>query len=471
MQATDLLILGGGSAGLAAARTAARMGARVVLAERAVLGGAHLHTGCVPTKALLSAAKAARAVQTAARFGLRVQGRVEVDPYGVWQHVRQAIERAGAAQAPERLEAAGIRVVRGQARFLTSRAVAVGDLEFRAGAVLIATGGQPWVPDLPGLADSGYWTHVHAVEAMEIPESLCVVGGGPVGVELAQAFSRLGAQVTVVHAGRRLLPREEPEISEALRQTLEAEGLEIHAATRIVEAGPGWVGDGQRRFDAARVLMATGRSAAIDDLDLGLGGITTDAGGVVVDAGLRTAAPGVFAAGDVHGHLRFTHLARYEGETAATAAVRGRRGRPIDPQRLPWVTFTDTEIAHLGLTEPEARQRHGDRVRVSRYALADLDRAICEGRPEGFCKLVLDARGQFLGAHAIGPGAGDWIAQVAVAMAAGADASTLARMLQAYPTYAEAVGSAALDAWAEHVADGRLGDLNRAWLSVRRARA
>lgn len=462
----DLAVIGAGTAGLVASVGAASLGAQVVLIEREELGGECLHTGCVPTKALLAAARAARAVATAGRFGVRVPPGTTVDAAAVWEHVGRAIHQAGKADSPERMKRLGIEVLRGTAAFIGPHTLAVGGREVEARAVLIATGSHTRVPLVPGLAGSGYWTHVEAVAAAEIPATLCIVGGGPVGVEFAMAFARLGSRVTVLQSNRFLLPHEDRDLSESLRAVLEAEGVTVRTGARMTAAGEGWVEAEGRRHEADRILIATGREATLADLQLAAAGVRLDGQGVMVDPSLRTTTSGVFAAGDSHGHLRFTHMAAHEAQAVVSNALFGMHRR-IDPGRVPAVTYTDPELGHVGLTEEEARERHGDHVRVYRHASSHLDRAICDGDTVGLIKLVTDPEGRILGAHCLGPRAGELIAEVSVAMAAGARVGALAQIIHAYPTYAEAVARAAGDYWRQRLFHGALGKAARWWLRVR----
>ena len=467
MSRADRAVIGGGTAGLVAAVGAAGLGARVVLIEREELGGECLHTGCVPAKALLVAARAAAAVKDAARFGVRVPSGTRVDAAGVWADVRESMRQAGEADSPDRMRRLGIEVARASARFSGPRRVTAAGREIEARAVLIATGSHTKVPHVPGLAGSGYWTHVEAVAAEEIPSSLCIVGGGPVGVEFAMAFARLGSRVTLLQSGRRVLPNEDAELSTLITGVLQAEGVTVHTQARITAAGPGRVEAAGQRYAAERILIATGREATLTDLDLPAAGVRVDRDGVVVDRTLRTTASGVFAAGDSHGHLRFTHVAAHEARAVVSNALFGMR-RGIDPEHVPAVTYTDPAVGHLGLNEEEARRRHGDHVRVYRHAASHLDRAICDGETVGMVKLVADPAGRILGVHCLGPRAGELIAEVAVAIGAGARVGDLAQVVHAYPTYAEAVAQAAGEYWRERLFDGTLGKAARWRLGRRR---
>lgn len=466
MSVLDLAVVGGGTAGLVAAVGAAGLGARVALIEREELGGECLHTGCVPTKALLWAARAAAAVRDAGRFGVRVPPGTTIDPAGVWEHMQSSMLQAGRADSAERMRGLGIAVIAGSARFVAPRRLEVGGRELVARAVLIATGSHTRVPDVPGLPDSRYWTHVDAVSAGEIPRSLCIAGGGPIGVEFALAFARLGSRVTLLQSNRRLLPHEDPELSELIAGVLQAEGVTVRTQVRLTAAGPGWLEEGGRRHSADRILLATGREATLEGLDLGAAGVRVDGQGVQVDRSLRTTAAGVFAAGDVHGHLRFTHVAAHEARAVVSNALFGLH-RGIDSRRVPAVTYTDPEVGHVGLGEEEARRLHGDRVKVYRHAASHLDRAICEGETVGLVKLVADPAGRILGAHCIGPRAGELIAELSVAMRAGSRVGDLAQVIHAYPTHAEAVAQTAGEYWRERLFAGWLGRTTRWWLARR----
>ncbi|HZD02448.1 MAG TPA: FAD-dependent oxidoreductase, partial [Actinomycetes bacterium] len=450
MRRYDLAVVGGGTAGLIAALVAAGAGARVCLVERARVGGECLWTGCVPSKSLLAAADLAQRMRGADRVGL-VPVEPKVDFQQVIEHVRAAQARIAPHDSPERLRAAGIDVLQGHARFAGSGRLLVdaGDssLQVRWRAALIATGSQPVLPELPGLQQADPLTSDTVWDLEELPERLLVIGGGPVGCELAQGFARLGTRVTLLEAEAALLPGEEPEAGALLAERLHGEGVDPRPGSRglrverdgggfALDAGSdGWVG-----FD--RVLVATGRRAVTDGLGLDTLGVRVGpAGNVLVDRRLRTSTPGVFAAGDVTGVLPFTHVAA-QARLAAPNALFGLR-RHADYRAVPRVVFTDPEVAHVGLSEAAARERFGARVTSWSFPYERLDRAVTAGQGDGFAKLVGGPRGRLVGATVAAPAAGEAIAELAQWVARGARISEVSQAVHAYPTFAEGPARAA----------------------------
>ncbi len=458
MQHYDLVVIGGGTAGLVTAAGSAGIGARVALVERERLGGECLWTGCVPSKALIAAARSAAEARGTERYGIR-SCQVEPDFGAAMQWVRGAQQRIAPHDSPERFRALGVDVIQGEAHFTDMRALSVDGRMLSAKRVVIATGSAPAVPPIPGLTGVPYLTNETIFSLTERPSTLLVLGGGPIGLELAQAFARLGSTVQVLEAAPRLLPREDHEAAELLGQRLDAEGVQLHlgmTATRV-ERGPGGRGvrltaaasdDGSRgpsqafTLDADALLVATGRTPRLDGLELSRAGVEAGKGGITVDEGLRTTAEGVWAAGDCVGPLRFTHVADYQARLVVRNAFFPLRST-ADYSVVPWVTFTDPELARVGLTEEEARQRHGDGVRVWRRSFADVDRAITDGETAGLVKLVTTARGHILGGHILGHGAGNMIGEITLAMKHGISAQALANTIHPYPTYPEAIRQAA----------------------------
>lgn len=461
MSRYDLVIIGGGTAGLTAAVGAAGVGARVLLAEEDRTGGDCLWTGCVPSKALLAAADRAHAIRTADRVGLAAS-EPEVDLERVMGHVRESIARIAPHDSPDRLRREGVEVRTARARFTGPGRVVIGDTEVRTRCALIATGARPVLPPVPGLADAGPLTSETVWELRTLPRHLVVVGGGPVGCELGQAFRRLGSRVTLVEAEPHLLPREEPAAGRLLEDVLTREGVEVLVGTTAVAVGDdGLRVDGPAGgavLDHDRLLIAVGREPVTGDLGLGHVGVRVSEGGwVVVDDTLRTTGDHVFAAGDVTGRLPFTHVAGWHGSLVVTNALFGLR-RSVDHEQIPWVTFTDPEVARVGLTEAQARDRLGDDVRVARVEHEAVDRAVVETATTGFTTLVGDPRGRIVGATIVGPAAGESIAEVVAWMRNGGTISDLGRTVHAYPTFTEAPWRAGL----EHLRDRWLTPRTRA---------
>lgn len=428
----DLLVVGGGTAGLVAARTAAGFGASVLLVERDRTGGDCLWTGCVPSKALLAAAGAAAAVRTATRLGVHV-GAVEVDFPAVMEHVRGARTTIEPDDSPSSLEAAGVRVVHAEAQLVGPRTVLVGGERVECRQAVVAVGSAPVVPDLPGLREVAL-TNDTIWDLTELPRRLVVLGGGSIGCELAQAFARLGSTVTVVEAAGRLLSREDPDASAAVAEALRADGVTVHTgvSARAVEDGAVVLDTGER-VEADQVLVAVGRTPRTAGLGLAAAGVQLDERGYVrVDDHLRTTNPRVWAAGDVTGHAQLTHVAGVHGSLVATNAILGLR-RNVDPV-VPRVTFTQPEVGSVGITTSDGPS----------VAHTHVDRAIAEADTTGFSRLALDRRGRVVGATVVGPRAGETLGELTLAVRQGLRTRDLAATTHAYPTHSDGVWNAAI---------------------------
>lgn len=445
----DLLVVGGGTAGIVAAKTAARLGARVVLVEEARTGGDCLWTGCVPSKALLAAAHAAASARGAARLGVDVTG-VSVDLARVMAHVQQAVRTIEPADSPASLEEAGASVLAGRARLTgaTSAEVVHADgrrtsLHFRQ--AVLATGAEPLLPPVPGLADVDPLTSHTVWDLRADPGRLAVLGGGAIGCELGQGLARLGLDVTVVEAADRLLPGEDPAASAAVHRALSADGVDVRTGVGVREVRPGPGGhdgtlvleDGEG-VDFDRLLVAVGRRPRTSDLGLEAAGVRVDDRGcVVVDRHLVTTNPRIRAAGDLTGHPQHTHVAGSHGSLAASNAVLGLR-RSVDPV-VPRVTYTQPEVASVGTGTGD-----GAAVRVVRLPHHDVDRAVAEGRTDGFTALALDGRGRLVGATVVGPRAGEVLAELTAAVRRGDRPRDLAATIHPYPTWGDGPWNAAL---------------------------
>lgn len=451
MASYDILVIGGGTAGLVTAAGSAGLGARTALVERERLGGECLWNGCVPSKALIAAARAADGARRGERMGVRTDG-MTVDFAGAMRWVRDAQRRIAPHDSPERFRGLGVDVIEGDARFTGERTVAVDGRMLTARRIVIATGSAPAVPPIEGIADVPFLTNETVFSLDRQPRALLILGGGPIGLELAQAFARLGTTVQVLEAAPQLLPREDHELAALLGERLREEGVHVHLgtkATRVERAGAANVrvhataeGGTTSVLDGDALLVATGRTPRLDGLELARGGVEVGKGGVIVDAGLGTTATGVWAAGDCVGPLRFTHVADYQARLVIRNAFFPFTSK-ADYSVVPWVTFTDPELAHVGLTEEEARDRYGDGVRIWRRALTDVDRAITDGETAGLVKLVTTSRGRILGGHILGHGAGNMIGELTLAMKHGVSAQALGNTIHPYPTYPEAIRQAA----------------------------
>jgi pyruvate/2-oxoglutarate dehydrogenase complex dihydrolipoamide dehydrogenase (E3) component len=450
----DVIVVGGGAAGLVTAAGSAGIGARPALIERERLGGECLWNGCIPSKALLAAAKAAAHARSAGRFGVHAEVRVDFAEAVRWVHgARDAI---APHDSPERFRGLGVEVVQGTARFVAPRTLAVEGRTLTAKRVVIATGSRPAIPKLAGLEGVPYFTNETIFESTDQPGHLLVLGGGPIGLELAQAFVRLGSRVTVVAASPTVLPREDDELAALLAARLAADGITIltsamamavrrttdGVALAIDGAGNGAAREIQREIQGTHLLVATGREARTETLDLGAGHVVIGDHGIEVDEHLRTSAEGVWACGDCIGGPRFTHVADYQARLVIRNAFFPVKGK-VDYRAVPWVTYTDPELAHVGLTEREARDRHGTAVRVFRRPFDDVDRAIADGETQGMVKLITRKNGELLGGHVLGAGAGQMIGEITLALKHKLGVNALASLVHPYPTTPEAIKQAA----------------------------
>lgn len=446
----DLLAIGGGTAGLVTAAGGAGLGARVALIERHRMGGECLWNGCVPSKALIAAAKSAKQARTARRFGVEV-GNVSVHLDEALAHVRAVQDRIAPHDSPERFRGLGVDVFEGNARILEPGLVEVNGAQLRTRNLVIATGTRPAVPPIPGLSDVSFQTNETIFEIAKLPSTLLVIGGGPIGTELAQAFARLGSTVHVIEALPTFFAREDAEIAALLKQQLEAEGLTFHLgaqASRVRRDGEDTVvtltkSDGstlELRGDA--LLVAVGRSPNIKDIGLETIGVKTDRGGVVTDGTLATNVKGVWAVGDVvSGGLKFTHVADHMARGLLRNAL-FPGSSVIDYSAVPWVTYTDPELAHVGLTEAEARERHGNSIGVWKRDVGAVDRVIADGGPAGLVKIITDKKGRVIGGHILAPHAGDMIGELTIALKHGMTVGQLGGVIHPYPTTAEAIKQA-----------------------------
>ncbi len=441
----DVCVMGAGAAGLSVAVGAARLGARTVLFEKGEMGGECLNTGCVPSKALLAAAHAARSISDARRFGIHA-GDPEIDFSGVMAHVRQVIAQIAPHDSVERLEGLGVRVLRAPAAFTGPDTVTGGGVAVRARRIVIAAGSTAVIPPIAGIADVPVLTNENLFSLTERPAHLLIVGGGPVGVEMAQAFRRLGSAVTLFQRSR-LLPHDEPELVDGLRARLVADGVVVHEETEVHEVLRAAQGITVRHGEGgeatgSHLLVAAGRAPRVSDLALERAGIAFTARGITVDARLRTTNRRVYALGDVIGRPQFTHAGGYQAGIVIRNAL-FRLPAKVDYRALPWVTYGDPELAHVGLTEQRARARFGSGVQVARASLGDNDRARAEGHDTGRIKVVMNRRGTVLGVSLLGPHAGELIGLWGLAITQRLRLSVLNGVIFPYPTLGELSKAAA----------------------------
>ena len=437
----DICVIGGGSGGLSVAAGASQMGADVVLLESGKMGGDCLNYGCVPSKAMIAAARAAHAVRCAGRFGID-SGEPTVDFEKVHDHVHGVIGAIAPHDSVERFEGMGVRVIQEHGRFVGPDRVQAGDTVITAKRIVISTGSRAGVPPIPGLEDVPFLTNETVFDKKSAPDHLIVIGGGPIGSELAQAHRRLGCEVTILEMFS-VLGKDDPELTEVVKNRMKSEGIVMREDIKImqVERTDNGVtvviedGSKEERVEGSDLLVSAGRAPNLDGLDLEAAGIDFDKRGVTVDARLRTSNKKVFAIGDVAGGFQFTHVAGYHAGIVIRNAL-FRLPAKVDYSALSWVTYTDPELAHVGMTEVQAKQKYGD-IRVLRHSFAENDRAQAELETDGMAKVITTAKGVIVGASIVGPNAGEllqsWILPIQKKMKIGA----VAGLIIPYPTLGE----------------------------------
>ena len=438
----DLCVIGAGSGGLSVAAAAAALGVPVVLIEKGKMGGDCLNTGCVPSKALIAAGKRAEVFRASAAFGIKA-ARPSIEFFQVNDHVHDVIASIAPNDSKERFAGLGVRVIEGEACFKDAATVAVGDaFEIKARRFVVATGSVPSMPPIPGLDVTPFLTNETVFEARERPKHLVVIGAGPIGMELAQAFRRLGSDVTVLEAAQPLA-NEDPECAAVVLDQLEREGVTIRSGVKIARVkrmrskievvleGE----KGEEIIEGSDLLVATGRRPMLEGLGLDAAGIKHESSGIVVDKRLRTTNKRVYAIGDVAGSVQFTHAANYHAGLVIRHAL-FRLPVKADPNVIPRVTFTDPELAHVGLSEEAARQRSRT-IRVLRWPYHENDRAQAERETNGHIKVITDKKGKVLGATIVGACAGELITAWTLAIGQGLNIRAFAGIVVPYPTLSE----------------------------------
>ncbi len=440
---TDICVIGGGSGGLSVAAGAVQMGARVVLVEKGAMGGDCLNTGCVPSKSILAAGHAAQSAREAAQFGVSM-GAPATDWQALHDHIHGVIGAIAPNDSVARFESLGVTVIQAAGAFEDARTLRAGDQLIRAKYFVLATGSSPFVPPIDGLDQVPYFTNENIFDNHEPIEHLAVIGGGPIGMELAQAHRRLGAQVSVMEAAR-LLVKDDPELTKIVVERMRAEGVNLVEGGRNLKLEPAAGGRiaiycendlGQQCVEASHLLIATGRRANVDGLNLEAAGVDYSPRGVTVDARLRSSNKRIFAIGDVAGPYQFTHMAAYQ----AGIVIRNilfKLPAKVDYRAVPWVTYTDPELAHVGLSEAEAAKQ-GRAVRVLRWSFDENDRAQAERRTEGMIKVITTPKGLILGASIVGLHAGELIQPWVLAINSKLKIGAMASMIAPYPTLSEA---------------------------------
>ncbi|MEC4803325.1 MAG: FAD-dependent oxidoreductase [Jaaginema sp. PMC 1079.18] len=446
----DIVVIGGGSGGLVVAAAAAQLKAKVALVEKDKLGGDCLWYGCVPSKSLIHAAKIAYEVKHASRFGI-YSNPATINFAEANNHVQKVIAAIQPHDSPERFEGLGVDVIFGSGQFRDRQTFEVNGKILTARNFVVSTGSRPQIPPIPGLAEAGFLTNEQIFSVTERPDSLVVVGAGPIGCELGQSLQRLGCQVTIISSRDRIMPKEDHVAAAVVEKQLLSEGIRIikNARAEKVEIIDGkkcvWAGEEQVIVD--EILISAGRTPNVETLNLAAAGVTVGKQGIKVNEALQTANPRIYACGDVIGGYQFTHVAGYEAVVVLTNALFSPIKKWLPSKAnyrvIPWATFTDPELARVGLTEKQALERYGEDVEVLMQPFKDVDRAQAEAATAGFAKIITTKKGEILGAHIVGPSAGELIHEVVLAMANKLKVSALTG-IHVYPTLSEVNSKAAL---------------------------
>ena len=441
----DIVIIGGGSAGLVVASAAAQLKAKVALVERNKLGGDCLWFGCVPSKSLIHASRVAYQVKNAARFGIYTEP-PEIEFAKVTGHVQQVIANIQPHDSPERFRGLGVEVIFGEGKFIDKKTFEVDGQQLTARAFVIATGSRPAIPSVEGLHSADFLTNEKVFDLKERPNSLVIIGAGPIGCELGQAFSRLGSNVTIISSKSHILPKEEPEAALVVQKQFESEGInilkEVRAEKVEVVDGKKQVTAGGKNIIVDEILVAGGRLPNVESLNLEVAGVEVGKPGIIVNEKLQTTNSKIYACGDVIGGYQFTHVAGYEAVVALTNALFFPISK-VNYRVIPWATFTDPELARVGLTEKQAKERYGDDVCVLKQPFSGVDRAQAEAATTGFGKIITKGNGEILGAHLVGISAGELIHEIVLAMSNNLPVSALTG-IHVYPTLSEVNSKAGL---------------------------
>lgn len=438
----DLCVIGAGSGGLSVAAAAAQFGEKVVLIEKAKMGGDCLNYGCVPSKAMIAAAKHAHLMGAGAKFGIKPQP-AEVNYRKLHDHIHEVIAEIAPNDSVERFTGLGVRVIEAEGKFLNDRIVSAGDYEISARKFVIATGSSAGVPPIPGLDQVPYLTNESIFDNVRKPAHLIIIGGGPIGMELAQAHNRLGSKVTVLEMFAPLA-KDDAELTRVVLEQIKQEGVDIRAGVKVSKVAKYRTGvrveieqDGEIiRIDGSHILVAAGRRPNIDGLNLDAAGIEHSPRGIAVNSRLKTSNKRVYAIGDVAGGLQFTHVANYHAGLVIRNMLFKLPAR-VNTNIVPWVTYTDPELSSVGLDEEKALAKYGSKIRVLRWPYAENDRAQAERKTNGMIKVITTKRGRILGAAIVGQSAGELIHPWALALSSGMNIKAMTAMIAPYPTLGE----------------------------------
>ncbi len=446
----DLVIIGGGSGGLVVASAAAQLKAKVALVEKDRLGGDCLWHGCVPSKSLIHASRAAYQVKNSSYFGIN-SVILEIDFAEANAHVQKVIKAIEPHDSPERFRGLGVEVIFGSGQFIDRKTFEVNGRQLKARNFVVSTGSRPVTPPIEGLKEAGYLTNEQVFSLQDHPASLAIIGAGPIGCELGQSFHRLGSEVKIISSRDRILPKEDPEAAKVVEEQLKSEGIKIVKNARVdrveVIDDKKYLYAGNEKIIADEILVSAGRTPNVESLNLEAAGVKYDRQGIKVNQKLQTTNSRIYACGDVIGGYQFTHVAAHEAVVVIQNALFGILPilmKKVDYRVIPWATFTDPELARVGMTEEQARSRYGeDDVFVLKQPFSGVDRARAEAAITGFGKIITRANGEILGAHLVGPSAGELIHEIVLAMSNNLKVSALTG-IHIYPTLSEVNSKAAL---------------------------
>jgi dihydrolipoamide dehydrogenase len=438
----DIIVIGGGSAGLTVASGSVKFGLKVALIDKEKLGGDCLNYGCVPSKTIIQSAKVVSLIRRAKEFGLN-ETPVSFDFVNVMSHVHDVINKIGEHDDPERFKKMGVDVIFGEPKFLSPMELEINGRKIKGKKFVISTGSRSFAPPIEGLKETGFITHVEAFYLKTLPESLIIIGGGPIGIEFCQTFRRFGSDVTVIEMMDRVLSKEDEDISKALEEILTKEGVKLYTRTKVkrvfTENGKKAVicerNGREITFRADEILVAVGRAPNVEGLNLEAAGVEYNKNGIAVNDRLQTTAKNIWACGDVVGPYLFTHTAEYQAGIVVRNAL-FRLPAKADYSVVPWTTFTDPEVAHVGMTESEAKGK-GIKYGVYKHYYSDVDRAVTEVEGMGFIKIITTGwKGKIIGAHIIGPSAGELIHELVIATRKGLTVKDISSTIHVYPTLA-----------------------------------
>ena len=437
----DIVVIGGGVGGLNIASASSSLGLKVALIEKEKLGGDCLWYGCVPSKTLIKSAKVMHNINTSKKYGITAKGKFNIKD--VIKHVQDTINIIKVHDDPERFRKMGINVIFGSPKFISKKELKINDQIIKSKKFVISTGSSPFIPNIKGLKQAGYLDNTKVFQINKLPKSLAVLGAGPIGLELAQAFSRLGSKVSIIVRSDKILSKEDPEISKELKTCLEDENIKFYFNTKFLNVEKTTKGkkinliyNGKKETCLVNeILVATGRTPNTSNLNLEKANIKYDNKGIVVDSRLRTTNKNVYACGDVIGHFIFTHIAEYQAGIIVSNIV-FKIPKKTNYRVIPWATFTDPEIARVGLTEQQVKNKNL-KHKILKYKFSSVDRAITDSDTKGFVKLIIDHKSKILGCHIIGPSAGELIHEFVLAMNSNLSIFKISQSIHIYPTLSQ----------------------------------